>query len=229
MSRPVGSKHHQPGAVLHRDRGYWTDRETEQPPDEDAKMRNVVPAKGTLAGAGVGGVEEFVERGAALTCAVDVAQVSEAADRTAGQRSDQALRPLQLAKVGGRSRRWTDRWVQPVAAARQSAEELDPLGVPAADIRGDLFQDAERALAAAVIDRIGDIEPLAARVQAQDQAGIDQFRDVGDHPVVARLDRLVFPVPIDAAAKGGRGDAHAIDEFAQRSLGAGRGRVSSAR
>ena len=100
MSRPVGSKQYQPGQFCTATGRHRADREAEQPPDEDAEMRDVMPAEEALAGAGVGGVEEFVEGGAALTRAVDVAQVGEAADRGAGQRSDQALGALQLAEVG---------------------------------------------------------------------------------------------------------------------------------
>ena len=45
MSRPVGSKREPAGAALHGDRRHRANCEAEQPPDEDAEVRDGVPAE----------------------------------------------------------------------------------------------------------------------------------------------------------------------------------------
>src|ERR1019366_1677636 len=113
----------------------------------------------------------------------------------------------------------TYRWIQSVARAPETAKKLYRLRVPAGDIGGDFLEHAERTLTQPVIDGVGDIEALAARIQAEHQPGIEQRSDIGNHPVIASLDRLVLPQAIDAAAKRGGGGAYAIDQFSQRPIG----------
>ncbi len=79
-----------------------------------------------------------------------------------GQRPDQALRQLQQTGVA----------LSPAAMRRSAGsspcrvrpsrrKNSTTLRVPAGDVGGDLLQDRHRALAAAVVDRLGDVEPLA--------------------------------------------------------------------
>ena len=115
----------------------------------------------------VGGVEELVERRARLAGAVDVAQVREAADVRAGQRSDQPLGLVQrrsswlpgvpIGPIGGSSP-WR---VRP--SRRKNSTTLASQPVMSCAI---CSSSPTRALAAAVVDGVGDVEPLAARVEA---------------------------------------------------------------
>jgi hypothetical protein len=165
-------------------------------------------------------VVELVEGRARFAGAVDVAQVRKAADVREGERPHQAFGLVQRRQLAaGRADR-ADRRVEAVAGAAEPAEELHHLGVPAGDVVGQLLQQADGALAAAVTDRVGDVEPLAAGVEALHQPRAEQLGDVGDHPVVAGLDRLVLPQPVDALAQHRGGGADAIDHLAQGAVGA---------
>src|ERR1700743_3072771 len=97
----------------------------------------------------------------------------------------------------------------------KTPEEFDDLRVPPGNIGGNLLQDRDRSLAAAVVDRLGDIKPLSARVEAIDQIDVEKRADIGNQPVVARFDRLVIPHPIDATAQDCRLGADAVDDLAQ--------------
>jgi len=109
-----------------------------------------------------------------------------------------------------------DRRIELVAGAAEAAEELDRARITAGDVGDQLLEQAKRAGAAAVVDRLGDIETLGAGVEAGDEAGGEQVADVGDHPVVAGLDRLVFPHPVDAAAEHRELRADAVEQFLKR-------------
>ncbi|MGH7841784.1 MAG: hypothetical protein ACREQT_09740 [Candidatus Binataceae bacterium] len=100
--------------------------------------------------------------------------------------------------------------------APQPAEELDDTHVPAGDVGRDLFEYGEGALAPAIIDRLRDIDALAARAEAADQIRCKKFCDIRNDPIVTGLDRLVFPKAVDAAPQdcGLRPDAS--DQFEQR-------------
>jgi hypothetical protein len=175
-----------------------------------------VPAEPALAAACVGGMEEFVEGCAHLGGAVHVSQVCKTADRRLRQISDQPFSSKQECDIATRGISAAYGRVETVPRSGKTAEKLDGLGIPSRDVRGDLFQDAERALAAPVIDGVGDVDPLPGSVQPVDQSGIDQVGNVGNDPIVTSLDRLVFPQPVDVSADhGGRG-SDAVDHFAQR-------------
>ena len=144
--------------------------------------------------------------------AVCGAQVGEAAHRRLGQRSDEALVGEQLGGLtlvcrgagAARLRQRCIEWarahgrIEPVTRAADPPKALDDVGLPPGHVAGDLLEHRQRALAAAVMDRLCDLQALSARVVA-DQPGPEQVADVRDDPVVARLDRLVGPQPIDAA------------------------------
>src|ERR1017187_489472 len=53
-------------------------------------------------------------------------------------------------------------------------EEFNDACVPAGDVGGDLFEDRDGTFALAVVDGVGDIEALAARVEAVDEVGGDE-------------------------------------------------------
>ena len=109
--------------------------------------------------------------------------------------------------------------VEAVPRAAQSPEELDELGIPAGDVEGDLLEDGQRPLAPPVVDRLGHVQPLAASVEVGHQVGRQQVADVRDDPVVAGLDRLVFPHPVDAAPQRRGLGADPVHQLAQRSIG----------
>jgi hypothetical protein len=108
-----------------------------------------------------------------------------------------------------------------MSGAADPAEKLDHLGVPPGDVDRDLFEDRNRAFATPVVDRLGDVQPLAARVEAGHQPGRQQVANIGDDPVVTGLDRLIVPQPIDAAPQDRGLAADAVDQLAQRTGGAG--------
>ena len=127
-----------------------------------------------------------------------IAQIGEAARGRAGAATDKALAALQLAgRLIGRRRR-TDGGIEPVAGPTEPAHLLDDSHAPPGDVARQLLEQCDGALAPAVVDRLGDIDPSAAGVEAGDEVGGQEIADVVDDPVVARLDRLVLPEPIDA-------------------------------
>ena len=103
-----------------------------------------------------------------------------------------------------------------MACPREPPERLDDVRVPAGHVPGDLLEHGQRALAPTVVDRLCDLEPLTARVTA-DEVGVEQVADVGDHPVIAGLDRLVRPQAVDAAPDDRHLGADPRDQLLERS------------
>src|SRR5690242_13293552 len=103
---------------------------------------------------------ELVERGVRGGGAGGVAKVGIAPERCPGEEPGEALGQLELTSTGGVGtvRGPADRRVQPVTAPCQRAEELDGPRLPSRDVGGELLDQSERPLAAAVVDRIGDVE-----------------------------------------------------------------------
>jgi hypothetical protein len=58
-----------------------------------------------------------------------------------------------------------------MTSAAQPAEEFDDVRIPPGDIVGKLFEHRHRSFAAAVVDRLGDVQALAASVHSGDQVG----------------------------------------------------------
>src|SRR5262249_45901307 len=155
---------------------------------------DVVPTDALSSAAEIGGVEKFVEgrartrgavRGPADAVGVtDVTQVSVAAHRRAGRGPDEAFE-LDGFDTGTRAR---DRRIEIVPRPRQPAEELDHAHVTARDIRGQLLEQPDGALAAAIIDGLGDVAALTGSIEAGDELGRHQVADIRNDPVVARLD-----------------------------------------
>ncbi len=193
------------------------DGEAVQPPDKDAELGNVVPAGGLAAPAEVGGMGELVEGARRVGGAVDIAQVRVTAGRCPRESSDQALdhgwaRRRGRVAAGDRP----DRRIELMTRTAQAPEELHRARVAPGDVGGQFLQQAECAAAAPVIDRPRHVQPLAPRVQAADHPRRQELADIGDHPVVAGLYRLVFPQPVDAAPDHSGLLADAPDQFAQR-------------
>ena len=76
-----------------------------------------------------------------------------------------------------------------VLAPADQLEELDGVRGPARDVAGELLEHRQRALAAPVGDRLGDVRPAAHGVAQRIVA--DEVADVRDHPRAARLDEQV--------------------------------------
>src|SRR6185503_7745431 len=156
---------------------------------------------------------------------VHVAQIGKSARGGARLRADETLRALQPAARIGRQGRKTDRRIEAVAGAGQEVKELDNADAPSRDVGGEFFEQTDRALAAAIVDGLADVDAASARVEARDEVRGEQIADVVDHPVVAALDRLVLPQAVDAPADNRRLCSDAIDELAQRTAPIELGRV----
>ncbi|WP_404558433.1 hypothetical protein [Bradyrhizobium niftali] len=65
-----------------------------------------------------------------------------------------------------------------MARAAQSPEKFDEFGVPAGDAEGDLLEDGEGALAAAEVDRLGNVETLPARIEGRDNPRAQEIADI---------------------------------------------------
>jgi hypothetical protein len=59
----------------------------------------------------------------------------------------------------------------------EAPEALDDMRGPARDVERKLFQDLQGALAAAVVDRLGDLEAVGTRVQVAGQFRAEQVAD----------------------------------------------------
>ena len=90
-------------------------------------------------------------------------------------------------------------------------------------ISATLFENAEGAGAAAIVDGLGDVDALGVCIEAADEASGNEVADVGDHPVIAQLDRLILAEAVDALADDCCLRADAIDELAERTIQVGRG------
>jgi len=99
-------------------------------------------------------VEVLVERGVGQLRAARPAQVGPPARRRPRESSEPA---------GGLG-------VEPVLGARQAAQLFHDLAFPARDIGNQFFQYAQRALAPAVVDGLGDIHAAPAEIQRQADA-----------------------------------------------------------
>jgi hypothetical protein len=173
-------------------------------------------------------VEVLVEGGAGQGGAVHVAQIGEAPGAGARARADQPFRPLQPEAGIAWVHRQADRRIQSVARARQAPEHFHHARAPAGDGGGQLLEQRHGPLAAPVADGVGDVDALAAGVQAADQIGCQQVANVGDQPVIAGLDRLVVPQPVDAAPDDGGLHTDARDQLLQRATPVEVGRVHGA-
>ena len=192
-----------------------------EPPQEDQQFRDAEVAERALPGPHVGGVEELVERRVGQRGAVRRSQVGQAAGRGAGQRADQALGRISsggdaagspvpgngagprspgpgrggCGRGGGRTRRRGAS--QPVMSAASSSR------TPACPCGGGSRSSWRRPAA-------------GPRRRGRRPGSCQQVADVGDDPVVAGLDRLVVPQPVDAAAHDGRLGADPVDQLLQR-------------
>jgi len=108
-----------------------------------------------------------------------------------------------------------------VACPSQPPEELDDACIPSRDVVRDLLEDRNRAFATAVVNGLGNVDSLAAPVKVGNKSCGEQVSNVGDDPVVAGLDRLIFPEAIHAAAKDGGLRSDAVRKFTQRPVFAG--------
>src|ERR1035438_772860 len=115
-----------------------------------------------------------------------------------------------------------------MACAAHAAEELDDAGIAAGDVGGELFEDADGAGAAAIVDGLGDVDALGRGVEATDEARGDEVADVRNDPVIAGFDGLVLPETVCVAAQLGGLRANAVDEFLQRPWRTGRGEIGRA-
>src|SRR2546426_9512514 len=101
--------------------------------------------------------------------------------------------------------------IEPVPRARQPAELFHHHPIPARDIADQFFEHANRALAAAIINGLGDIDSPAPQIQRRNQPRADQVGKVRNHPGVAEINELVIPQMVVAAAQSGgllRNDLH---------------------
>ena len=180
-------------------------------------------ADGALPGPQVRRVEAFVERGSGQPGAMDRAQVRHPAGGGAGQGARQSLvleQSRHVGRVGSGEGRGAHHRVESVPGAGEPPEPLDDVGVPAGHVPGQLLEDRQGPLAPAVVDGLGDVEALPPGVEPVDQVRAEQVADVGDHPVVAGLDGLVGPQPVDAAADDGHLAADPVQQLLERPRGA---------
>ncbi len=122
----------------------------------------------------------------------------------------------------------------------EQLEELDRVNGPAGDVPRELLEHRQRPLAAAVVDRLGDVGPRAD-LDRRPQVGPDQIRedrcrrvlvadapgvvqevvrheiaDVRDDPAPARLDEQVVPQTCDVALDDVDLARHDPEQRAQR-------------
>ena len=144
-----------------------------QPVQEEPDVLDVVPALDRRGGTHIDGVRQLVERPVDTVHRVDVAQV----------------RPARL-----------EAQVVEVLGPAEQFEELDGVGVPPGDVPGQLLQHRHGALAAPVVDRLGDVDPGLGSGVVQQVVG-DQVTEVGHDPCLAGLDEEVVPEPVDVLAQ----------------------------
>ena len=203
----------------HGDRRPADDWEAHQPPDEHEQLGNSHEADGALPAPEVGRMKGLVERAAGQHSAVRRAQVNQPASRGPGQQSGELFGGEQRGdRVAGgpRERARPDGRVETVTGATQPPQPLARPRGPAGDVAAQLLDDLDGPLAISVVDRLGNVETLATRIDVVDQVGREQIADVGDHPVRARLDRLVLPQLVDAAPDDGHLASDPVDQLAQR-------------
>ena len=211
-------------AARHLHRRAADDREARQPPQEHQQLLDAEMADGTPPGAQVRRVEALIERGSGQCGAMGRSQIGQPAGRGAGQRAGQSLvleQSRHVGRAGSGEGRGAHHRVEPVAGAGEPPEPLDDVGVPAGHVPGQLLQDGQGPLAPAVVDGLGHVEAPPPRVEPVDQVRAEQAADVGDHPVVAGLDRLIGPQPVDAAADDGDLAADPVQQLPERPRGAG--------
>jgi len=171
-----------------------------------------VTADGTLATTQIGGVEVLVERRVGEVGAMDRAEIGKASGRRTREHADETLVLEQLARVGDAraagagsghrrvERARTDRGVKAVARASETSEPLDDMRLPPGDVPRDLLEDCHGSLAAAIVDRLGDVPALTRWIEPVDEIRGQEVAEIRNDPVVGGLDRLVGPQPVDAAA-----------------------------
>ena len=207
------------GAVGYRDRRPRHDREARQPPQEYQQVGDREVTDRAAACPEVGGMEALVERGIREQRAVRGPQVGHSAGCPAGQQAGNALGPQQLSHVGCAGLREggrADGRVEAVPGAAQAPEALHDVRGPPRDVQRQLLQDLDGALAAPVVDRLGDVQTLGPRVEFGDQVRGEKVAEIGDDPVVAGLDRLVSPHPVHAPPDDGYLLADPVEQFPQR-------------
>ncbi len=72
-------------------------------------------------------------------------------------------------------------------------------------------------LAPAIVDGLGYVQALASGIQAGYEVGCQKIGNVGNHPIIAGLDGLVFPQAINAPSHHRRVCPYTVHQFSQRS------------
>ena len=122
--------------------------------------------------------------------------------------------------AGSRSRRGAGRTCRMLSVViRRRNSSTATAGAPG-DVDGHLLEREQRALAAAVADRVGDLGAAvgAGRRDLVDRVVADQVADVGDDPRRARLDELVVVELVDVVLD----DRRPVRPARANSAGAGR-------
>jgi hypothetical protein len=142
-------------------------------PEEDADVRDVVSA-------------------AAVVDVPHVDRVRRRLEGSAEQLERRRVADVERAAVGGP-------YVVHVSRRDEALEELDRAGGPAGEVVCQLLEHRRGPLASPVRERVGDERPLTERsgTERQQPSNAQQVADVGDDPLLARLDEPVVVQLLD--------------------------------
>ena len=178
---------------------YALDAEGTQAVEVEGQLGDAVAPMDAPVLAHVGGVVIFTEGTACEFGGAGAAQIRPAARHRS--------RALACKRAGLR--------IEPVPGAPEPPKVLDDGAVPAGDVADEFFEDPQRALAAAVVDRLGYVYAAAACVEYRDQPGADEVGQVRHGPVVAELDELIVPQAVVASPHNGCLPGQDLHERAQ--------------
>ena len=117
---------------------------------------------------------------------LEIGRVSERVIRAAKQRKNIGIPNI-------RGQRAIESQVVHILRPTERAKELGNVGGPPADFIGEGLDHSDRALAATPEYSVANFEPIAASDGVREEIGPDESADIGNNPVLARLDEEVVP------------------------------------
>ncbi len=113
--------------------------------------------------------------------------------------------PAQVRKTAGQgfcksSGKMSRQRVQQMTGPCKTTEALLDRTFPACDITDEFFKNRKSALTPPVVDGFGHINTPSTPVQRRYHTRADQITDIGNRPVITKLDELILPDTVVTAS-----------------------------
>src|SRR5215813_7627867 len=125
------------------------------------------------------------------------------------------LGPSARRRLGSESLQTCRLRVEPMARTGQPPETLNDGSFPTGDIADEDFENERSSFAAPIEDRARNVCAASSSIEFVYEPSSHEVADIRNSPVVAKLDELVFPQPIDTAARDGGLLSKNLDDAAQ--------------